>query len=414
MNRTRTQLVRMIEPLLPASAIVFVALLFAAAALGKAEQFNQFAPVLSAIWPGGLSAEWASRGTYIVTGCESALAAALLAGGWKSRPVLALTAATLLVFALALVRLWLIPNRPSCGCLGLFGALGAKDGHPVWGLARNAALLWMLGFAWTRTPPPKADPSCATTAPKWQARSANGFSLVELLVVIFVLGILIGLALPMLRGARESGRNAQSASGLRQTMTSLTSYAGDEKDAWPYIQTPGQFGAPIVVRGVQVSLSYFGAGRVFWANVLFPEYMNDPSFLLFGSLEEMHDRNIREGLDPNTIHSRISLTENAFARPEWFTGDEPPSDSRLFAPTRQCDVAFPSRKGVLLDNARIVRPEVGPLPVSMMASRADGSVGFAPMHGADDRFVVPRWLFGVRHSPVDSTRDGWRGIDFGM
>jgi len=119
----------MIEPLLPASAIVFVALLFAAAALGKAEQFNQFAPVLSAIWPGGLSAEWASRGTYIVIGCESALAAALLAGGWKSRPVLALTAATLLVFALALVRLWLIPNRPSCGCLGLFGALGAKDGH---------------------------------------------------------------------------------------------------------------------------------------------------------------------------------------------------------------------------------------------------------------------------------------------
>src|ERR1039457_6255536 len=52
----------------------------------------------------------------------------------------------------------------------------------------------------------------------------SGFTLVELLVVITIIGILVAMLLPAVNSARESGRNAQCKNNLRQLGTACLAH----------------------------------------------------------------------------------------------------------------------------------------------------------------------------------------------
>lgn len=62
----------------------------------------------------------------------------------------------------------------------------------------------------------------------------NGFTLVELLVVIGIIAVLIAILLPALNKARESARIVACLSNLRQLALGMNFYANDHKGDWPY------------------------------------------------------------------------------------------------------------------------------------------------------------------------------------
>src|SRR3954454_11518731 len=61
----------------------------------------------------------------------------------------------------------------------------------------------------------------------------RGFTLVELLVVIGIIALLISILLPALSGARQSAKDVQCASNIRQLCTALMNYATENKRKYP-------------------------------------------------------------------------------------------------------------------------------------------------------------------------------------
>lgn len=69
-------------------------------------------------------------------------------------------------------------------------------------------------------------------------RRNDGFSLIELLVVIGILAILVGILLPALRKARVQGQQTVCTSNLRQVGQAILMYVNDNRGRLPVIVEP--------------------------------------------------------------------------------------------------------------------------------------------------------------------------------
>lgn len=70
----------------------------------------------------------------------------------------------------------------------------------------------------------------------------HGFTLIEVLVVVGIIGLLAGIVLPSVQASRRQARNVQCGSNMRQLAMGLIAYAGQHNGAFPVNSSQaGQF-----------------------------------------------------------------------------------------------------------------------------------------------------------------------------
>ncbi len=159
-------------------------------------------------------------------------------------------------------------------------------------------------------------------------RRPHGFTLVELLIVIAVIGILIGVLLPALANAKEAGRKVMSLKQMRDLTAAALTYTYDHDEQWPVI--PAIF-KPDRYRVAFVSFNYGGKTS--------SDHWFGPNYI------EVQDRLLNEYVypdkrladpepGPNGEQRRLELPayrcpsdQRTFQRNFWRTGEPDPISS---------------------------------------------------------------------------------------
>lgn len=332
---------------------------------------------------------------------EAALGAWLLLSAGSRRSV---HAALMTLVALTGVLIWLgfDSDAPSCGC---FASLSDSAGGAALGLGRNAALL-LMAFLLLGRPSPKHHRVAVAPASR-----AGGFTLIELLVGIAIIGVLIAFLLPALSGARESAKKIDRLSVMRQVGLGATMYTQDFDDGLPYLGTPGDPFAPLMVHGHEIKAQYFRGNAMHWINLVWPDYLDGPRTMV--ERPGVRESNRRSGRVPDdVVLTEIMLTHAVAADVMYWSNDDRGSPRSLalehLRGMRLSDAMHPSTKGLLIDGTGLsFVDEDGNAKIVLM----DGSATLVPGGSYDESRIVRR-PHGAINVWVMSTLGGMGGEDF--
>ncbi len=110
-------------------------------------------------------------------------------------------------------------------------------------------------------------------------RRQIGFTLVELLVVIGVIAILIGIAIPALAAARSRALDVRSQANVRQNAAMVAAYCVDARGHFPIIienQTYDIGSSSFIYPYWQVDQTWVAVVKSYWPTEAFPETFYSP------------------------------------------------------------------------------------------------------------------------------------------
>lgn len=299
--------------------------------------------------------EWAaippSLRTFVVVAVpaiELSLGIWLLAGIRRRWLVLA-AMALVLAFSAMLAAQWALAGKAPCACFGVLARRIRQIETAEFGLARNGVMMIALvGHLMTFGDSSARERRDGERTRHAAKREHRGFTLIETLAVIAILGVLLSLSMPSLARVRNQARGAATASNLRSHGAVFVTYTTDYKDLFPVLTDPRASYSIIRCESAGVALRslYFDAFNR-WNVALADQYYAGA----------YRSRSFQSGWDPpgpwglSGLHLACSFS----ADPAYFdltTRLLPPAQLR---PVRATEVLFPSHKSVLTAYAPWVR-----------------------------------------------------------
>lgn len=409
------------------SLCVVVSLVFGIACVGKAidpRAAEGYVGALGRLMDAPIGPRWSSMLVSAVLGFELFIALAMAAGAiiahTLARPTVRAAAvigcvASACFVAATLVMTWQGYTAP-CGC---FGIAAIDDRVPPWLMVgRNLVLLLGCGLILILHGRGNSESRAVATRHVQRVNQRRmrsppaGFTLIESLCVIVIVGALLSLLLPALRGAREQARALRSQSNGRQLVAVLETYARASQGSLPFFAREFDMWSPAYISGKAYGVQAMSAQAQYWVSFLSS----------IGVLESVPEEFFRSrgdagrssgGNRPRQAAHRLTFT--AFSSPTYWSPrwDHalPPPD-RLLHGQKIDSVTNPSAKGVLLDmSTGHWGGSKGPDRALMHATFFDGSAGSIAFWPTEAWNVVSRPVQGAWSVPVMSTTDGLHGRD---
>lgn len=189
----------------------------------------------------------------------------------------------------------------------------------------------------------------------------RGFTITELLVVLGIVFLIVGLAIPALSGARRRAQDAAWLSNLRQSGIAMESYTQQSNGWLPYAPEGSGFALSPAEPRITVQPSYWDLSA-YWTSLFFDVAPWEEWFKVWCAPDSRRPEGqpwaIGSDLDSPFSEGVSSLryARSLFARPEiWQEG--PPIDDResVLRGVRMNEVRYPSAKVSLFDRELCVR-----------------------------------------------------------